>query len=115
VVDGVLERLGAEKLLNDGRFLEEFIGSRARRGQGPAKIKAQLRGRGLHSTLIEEYLARYPDWVEQARRLKQKKFGAKAPTQYAEKARQARFLQSRGFSGAQIRAALGTDLELDDL
>jgi regulatory protein len=113
-VAAALERLGAERLLNDGRFLEEFIGSRARRGQGPAKIRMQLRGRGLDAALIDEHLARYPHWADEARRIKQKKFGATAPTQYADKARQARFLQSRGFSGAHIRHALGTDLDLDD-
>lgn len=111
----MLGRLGAEKLLNDERFLQEFIGSRARRGQGPAKIRAALRGRGLDGALIDEFLARYPDWAAEARRVKQKKFGAKAPTQYADKARQARFLQSRGFNGAQIRFALGTDLDVDNL
>ena len=36
------------------------------------------------------------------------------PDTYAGKAKQARFLQYRGFTGAQIRQALGTDIDLDD-
>jgi len=35
------------------------------------------------------------------------------PDTYAGKAKQARFLQYRGFTGAQIRQALGTDIDLD--
>ena len=69
---------------------------------------------GLESELIERCLDENPDWVERARSVRQKKFGKSLPADYAGKAKQARFLQYRGFTGAQIRQALGTDIDLDD-
>ena len=42
-----------------------------------------------------------------------KRFGPELPRDYAERARQARFLQYRGFDGAQIRAALELDGDSD--
>jgi SOS response regulatory protein OraA/RecX len=40
-------------------------------------------------------------------------FGAEPPSDYAQRARQARFLQYRGFSSAQIKAALEFDPDSD--
>jgi regulatory protein len=42
-----------------------------------------------------------------------KKFGSAQPSNYAEKQRQARFLSYRGFTSAQIRSALGFDVDVD--
>ncbi|NND37435.1 MAG: hypothetical protein HKN81_09915, partial [Gammaproteobacteria bacterium] len=36
-----------------------------------------------------------------------RKYGGAAPADYRERARRSRFLQYRGFSGEQIRSALG--------
>jgi SOS response regulatory protein OraA/RecX len=41
-----------------------------------------------------------------------KKFGAEAPKNYADRQLQAKFLGYRGFTSAQIRMALGFDVEL---
>ena len=54
-----------------------------------------------------------PDWSAIAREVRRRRFGPKAPADWAEKGRQARFLQYRGFSNDHIRSALGPDLELD--
>ncbi|HVJ29103.1 MAG TPA: RecX family transcriptional regulator [Gammaproteobacteria bacterium] len=45
--------------------------------------------------------------------MRAKRFGPELPRDYAERARQARFLQYRGFDSAQIRAALEFDAEVD--
>jgi regulatory protein len=42
-----------------------------------------------------------------------KRFGPGIPRDYAERARQARFLQYRGFDSAEIRAALELDGDSD--
>jgi len=43
-----------------------------------------------------------------------RRFGAEVPADWREKARQARFLQYRGFSADHIRSALGaSDFETD--
>jgi regulatory protein len=113
VVLPLLEALRDEKLLDDRRYLENFVAYHAARGQGPVRIRIDLRRHGLQGPLVEEYLDVYPDWIVQLKQARLKKFGAKAATNYAERQRQARFLGYRGFTSAQIRMALGFDVELD--
>ena len=112
MADEVLDRLQQERLLDEARFAEQFVRSRTGRGQGPAKIRAQLLQRGVGDSLIETSLAEAEcDWVALASAARHKRFGAAPPSAYQERARQARFLKSRGFGYGQIQAAL--DLEPD--
>jgi regulatory protein len=113
VVADVIERLRGEKLVDDHRFLESFISYHAARGQGPHRVRAELRKSGLQGEIVEQGLAAYGDWIADLRKARQKKFGAQLPTHYADKQRQARFLGYRGFTGAQIRLALGFDTDID--
>ena len=113
VVADVIERLCGEKLVDDRRFLESFISYHAARGQGPHRVRAELRKSGLQGEIVEQGLAAYGDWIADLRKARQKKFGAQLPTHYADKQRQARFLSYRGFTGAQIRLALGFDTDID--
>jgi regulatory protein len=113
VVAEIIERLRTERLLDDARYLENFVAYRASRGQGPNRVRADLRGLGLPGAEIEATLAAYLDWPTQLKRACEKKFGTSLPTNYADRQRRARFLAYRGFSGAQIRAALGLDTDLD--
>jgi regulatory protein len=85
----------------------------AGRGQGPNRLRADLRKLGLETAEIESALHAYPDWAARLDQARQKKFGTSRPTNYADRQRQARFLAYRGFTGAQIRAALGLDTDLD--
>ena len=103
--------LEAERLLNDARFLENFVRSHAARGQGPMRIRQELGGLGFTSATIEAALAEGPDFVEVCRQVRRRKFGAEPPTSWAERAKQARFLQYRGFSSDHIRLATGHDPE----
>ena len=113
VVAPLLEALRAEKLLDDRRYTENFVAYHAARGQGPLRVRADLRRHGLEGTLVEECLDAFPDWIVHLRQARQKKFGAQVPSTYADKQRQVRFLGYRGFTGAQIRTALGFDIDLD--
>ena len=113
VVADVIERLCGEKLVDDRRFLESFISYHAARGQGPHRVRAELRKSGLQGEIVEQGLTAYGDWIADLRKARQKKFGAQLPTHYADKQRQARFLSYRGFTGAQIRLALGFDTDID--
>jgi regulatory protein len=65
--------------------------------------------------MIEEQLAQadLPDEMARARAAWSRKFSA-APTNPKEWARQARFLQSRGFAGDIVRRLLKQPLETDD-
>ena len=113
VVAPLLDALRAEKLLDDRRYTENFVAYHAARGQGPLRVRADLRRHGLENALVEECLDAFPDWIVHLRQARQKKFGAQVPGTYADRQRQVRFLGYRGFTGAQIRTALGFDIDLD--
>ncbi len=113
LVDALVERLIAERLLDDRRYLQNFVAYHAARGQGPNRIRAELRKLGLQTPEADSSLEDYPDWLTQLKAARKKKFGTSMPSHYADRQRQARFLAYRGFTGAQIRAALGFDTDLD--
>ena len=113
VVLPLLEALRGEKLLDDRRYLENFVAYRAARGQGPLRIRVDLRRHGLQGPQVEEYLDAYPDWIMLINKARLKKFGAKPARNFADRQLQARFLSYRGFTSAHIRMALGFDVELD--
>jgi regulatory protein len=113
VVLPLLDALRDEKLIDDRRYLENFVAYHASRGQGPLRIRLDLRRHGLQGPVIDEYLDSYPEWIAQLQKARLKKFGATPATNYADRQLQARFLSYRGFTSAQIRMALGFDVELD--
>ena len=103
----VVDQLAAEGLQNDARFAESFINSRVDRGSGPVKIRHELDQRGVSSELIDTCLLDLAaDWSALARSVRQKRFGSEQPVDYKEKARQARFLQQRGFTAEQAMGAM---------
>ena len=105
-----LQTLSREGLLSDERFTESFIHSRMERGSGPVKIRAELRQRGVADEIISDWLdERDRMWLERAETVRCKKFGSALPVDYKEKARQARFLQYRGFSAEHTRQVLRDD------
>jgi regulatory protein len=104
-----IEELAREGAVNDERYAQNYVAYHAGRGQGPIRIAAELRRQGLAAAIIEAALAGGPDWTTLARRARSARFGRQPPASWAEKARQARFLQYRGFSSDHIRAATGAD------
>ena len=113
VVLPLLDALRDEKLIDDRRYLENFVAYHAARGQGPLRIRLDLRRHGLQGPEVQEYLDSYSDWIVQLQKARVKKFGATPARNYADRQLQARFLGYRGFTSAQIRMALGFDVELD--
>ena len=109
----LLDALRGEKLLDDRRYVENFVAYHAARGQGPLRVRLDLRRHGLQGPLVEEILDAYPDWIAQLQKARLKKFGAQLPENYAYRQNQVRFLGYRGFTSAQIRRALGFDVDLD--
>ena len=103
-----------DKLWADARFTDSFVRSRIGKGQGPQRIRAELAQRGITDDEADGVLrAADVDWLETIRAVRAKRFGPELPRDYAERARQARFLQYRGFDSAQIRAALEFDVDSD--
>jgi len=111
-VDAVVERLAAERLQDEGRFTEQFVARQAGRGHGPIRIRMQLRERGVPDAETDAALeASGVDWAGLARAQRQRRFAGAPPRDFRARAKQARFLQYRGFSAEQIRAALGPGVD----
>ena len=107
-----LQQLMTEGLLREERYAEQFVTQHAGRGRGPVRIRMALRQKGVASTTVDGALEQKgveTDWVQAARAARRRKFGPALPGDRRERAKQARFLQYRGFSSDQIRAALGPD------
>ncbi len=112
VVADTLDRLEGSGLLDAERFCESFVRSRVAKGQGPERISRELAERGIDSETAERAIAEGgDDWAALARRVRRRRFGPEVPVDYKERARQSRFLQYRGFSMEQIRAAMASDPE----
>jgi regulatory protein len=110
----VVAALVAERLVDDARYAEHFVAAQAERGQGPLRLSQELAGRGLAPEIVEAAVApRDEAWKARCAAVRRRRFGDAAPADWAERARQARFLQYRGFSADQIRAALGRDVGLE--
>ncbi len=101
----VLDQLERSGLLSDARFAESFVSSRAAR-VGNARLRHDLRAKGIADDLIAAALPAETDSeTSRAREVWLRKFGV-APTDRADYARQARFLQGRGFTVEVIRKVL---------
>lgn len=111
-IDATLAGLEQDGLVSDERFARAFVASRWRRGQGPARVRAELAQRGVVRELITATMTDL-DWHSAARAAREKKFGTGLPRDFKDKARQVRFLQYRGFDGEQINGALAGDREQD--
>jgi regulatory protein len=117
-----LDGLEREWLLNDARYAEAAVASRSARGLGPLRIALELKRQGVAAELIDAAVdARAREWDARAAAVRRRQFGAAQPRNATERARIARFLLYRGFSGRQVSAALGAagrdefaDLELTD-
>ena len=71
------------------------------------KILQELRQRGIEQNVIEIILASESiDWFELAEEVRAKKFGEQLPEDYQKKAKQSRFLYSRGFNSELINQLL---------
>ena len=114
--EAAVTELEDERMVNDERYVEAAVASRTTRGQGPVRIALELRRMGVAAELVTRAVdARAPEWTERAQALRKRRFGVGAVAGGAERNRQARFLLYRGFTGDQVRTALGrAGTELDE-
>lgn len=97
-VDQVLDEIKQEGLQSDERFAESFVRSRVQRGQGPVKIRYDLRQKGIPGDLIDASLEAFDDrWMSLAKDLVNGKYGGESATDQKEKQRRMRFVMQRGF------------------
>ena len=102
----VVEELRRSGLASDRRFAESYIRAHAER-VGAGRLRQALRGKGVDAEIVDGCLAdaALPDELARARAIWQRKFGS-TPVDRKEWAKQARFLQGRGFSGETIHRLL---------
>lgn len=106
-IAAALDELAAHGLLSDERAAASVLVSQAPRS-GERRLKQTLQSKGLAPELIARSLAQVRgSEFERAQALWQRRFGA-VPADAAERARQMRFLQARGFGFELIVRVLKT-------
>ncbi len=96
-IEAVLDDLVKRNWLSDARATEQLVNIKRARF-GTQRIAHELRQKGIAENLISNVLPQLKESeLDAAREVWQKKFGA-VPQDAREKARQIRFLQSRGFA-----------------
>ncbi len=105
LIQSVIQALTQENLLSQDRFVENYIHFRRAKGWGPLRIQAELMERGIHQELIDRYV-KITDktWFSEVRMVWQKRFKNEAPQDFKSRAKQMRFLYSRGFTSEQIES-----------
>lgn len=109
-IEVLLDEFEEKNWLSDRRFAESYVADHRARA-GSIKLAYDLRQRGVSDSIIESVLSENRDSeLDRAREVWQKKYGA-PPANAAEKARQIRFLQSRGFTSEAIRQTLSVEIQ----
>ena len=104
-IEALLDWLEVNKFLSQSRFSESLINRRAQRF-GNSRILSELQIHGIEDEVLESIKANLAtDEDVRAIDVWRKKFNH-PPTSAAERAKQMRFLQQRGFSHRAIQAAI---------
>ena len=110
-VDGIetlVDQLEQENLVSNERFAEAFLRSRVQRHQGPLKIRAELRGRGVPDSIISDTLESHSDsWRALAVKWLDKQHSDTIT--FEDKQKYYRRLVNRGFSHGQAMDAVNRD------
>ncbi len=113
----VLADLTARGYLDDAAFARHWVATRSARGYGPARLRAELRARGVAGSLVDAALAAQgDDELERARAVARRRLPA---LQRADRPRAAARLRDhlvrRGYSAAVVsrvvRESVGLQLE----
>jgi len=102
-IEAALDRLQRDGLQSDSRFAEAYVHHRVGAGFGPARIRHELRQRGVADAIVDEYLEPLADsWDELMSQQRERHFGKPLPPDYRARMKQARYLQNRGFSPESV-------------
>jgi regulatory protein len=111
-----LDELQARDFINDGRAVDSLINRRAGK-LGSARIRQELATKGLSGEAVAEALENLKDTeLNRAQQVWRKKFGS-PPQDAQEKAKQLRFLITRGFNAEVVRRVVkgeGASNDQDD-
>jgi regulatory protein len=105
-IAAVVEKLTAKRLLSNDRYAASRVRHRVQAGQGPVRIRAELRQQGVAAEVIEKELADAGvDWAQLARTCKASPVPSISGLQRRPDSR--RLGRFRRASGVQRRALLG--------
>ena len=121
----MLDELQQERYQCDERFTESYVRHRAHSGKGPLRIQQELREKGVSGALLERFVDETDHkWLTLALSVSDRRFGGRSSggeesNEYIDaveqhgyqetqklRAKQARFLQGRGFIFEHIKKAL---------
>lgn len=125
-IQAILDELQEQGYQSDDRFTEMFIRSKVRAGNGPFKIKIELREKGIcESTVLSAFDKQAIDWLSVAKKVNHKRFGrsqyqqdselldgedivthSKSDLDAAFLAKQVRYLKNKGFYQEHIEEAI---------
>jgi regulatory protein len=108
VLEGLLRELESRKQLSNERFAELRAHQLARK-YGAARIRHDLKSKGIADELSRPAVAELNE-LEKAKQILARKYRQAATTR-EERAKRARFLQSRGFSYQTIYQAVRIDAD----
>jgi len=101
----LLEALVAENLLSDERYTESYMRMVVQKQQGPLKIRAALRAKGVADSLISRELDRHAgQWIDLATAWLQRQ--NPGPLNFDSRGKYYRRLLNRGFTHDQAMDAL---------
>ena len=106
-VKQALDELQARGFLDEQRVVESIVHRRAGR-VGAGRIRQEMQAKGIDAERVAVAVASLnATEFERAREVWRRKFGV-LPEDAAQRAKQARFLAARGFSGEVVRRVLNT-------
>ena len=110
----VLDKLAAKDLQNEQRAVDSLVHRRSAK-LGSARIRQEMQSKGMEPEAMAQALGQLRA-SEQARAFEvwRKKFGSSASSP-AERAKQVRFLASRGFGGETIARVVSGAFDADEI
>ncbi len=106
LVEQVIDLLKKQKYLNDRRYVESYCMSRINRGYGSAKIRYELKQKGIKGSMLDDVLAEIDEDLWQQAIIKQiSRKVADAALSFPDKMKLFRSLANRGFEQQQIQNA----------
>lgn len=97
-----LDKLLQDNYLNEERFTESYIRSRSNKGYGSLRISAELKEKGISKELIAQFIKNQNGKIS-TEEIRAKKFGTALPQNAADRAKQIRYLQYKGFNWEEIK------------